>query len=353
MDNPFKNIVQNIVSQFSGAAAGGSVIGVDIGCGVQSLRLGDRSSKERKVSGIDSVLPEFDKYLRAQVPAGFSSRAKPSKRREWLYKWWFGQGSDWDGFEEDVENLSARVGSRASKVWCECGSLGGGNHFIEIGRGQEDDLWLTVHSGSRHFGLLVAEFHQKAAVKKLGRKNGLEWLEGEDALGYLRDMRLAQKFATLNRLVMLDVLADFFSVKMKGSDIITSVHNFIGNDNVIRKGAISATLGEQLIIPWNMKDGIVLGTGKGNADWNNSAPHGAGRKMSRGDAKQMIPMAEFKQVMKDSGVWSSCVGQSTLDEAPQAYKDAESVLAHIEDTVEVTNKLKPIYNFKAGGNETG
>lgn len=320
-----------------------NVIGLDIGCGVQTLKL----------EGVDpdkltSKLPQFDKYLQANVPSGFTSLNRPSKRREWLYKWWFGHGSDWDGYEETIENLAARLGKNPTAIWCQCGTLGGGNHFIEIGRGQDDSLWLTVHSGSRHFGLLVAEFHQKKAVKKVGRKNGLEWLEGEEAQGYLRDMRVAQKFAMLNRLVMLDVLADFFGLKIKNCEIVTSVHNYIGDDDIIRKGAISAYEGESVIIPLNMRDGTVFGTGKGNADWNFSAPHGAGRKLPRGEAKQSIPVAEFKRVMAEAGVWSSCVNQSTVDEAPQAYKDAEGILSYVADTVEITNRLRPVYNFKAG-----
>lgn len=317
-----------------------NLVGVDIGCGVQSIHLTDFIPAK-----VVSKLPEFDKYLRSHVPAGFASLERPSKRRQWLYQWYFG---DWDTFVEEVESLSKRIGTDASKVWCQCGSLGGGNHFVEIGQGTDDTLWLTVHSGSRNFGLRVAEFHQKNAVKKMGRRNGLEWLEGAEAEMYLRDMRLAQKFAMLNRLVMLDVLADFFDLKLRDVKLITSVHNYIDDDdNIIRKGAISATLNEPLVIPWNMADGILLGRGKGNADWNNSAPHGAGRKMSRSEAKRSIPMADFKKVMKDAGVWSSCVGQGTIDEAPQAYKDADAVLAYVADTVEIVNKLKPIYNFKA------
>jgi len=326
-----------------------NVVGVDIGCGVQAMRLGGTESKSHKIGKIESILPEFDRYLRKNVPSGFSSLERPSKRREWLYKLWFSRGSDWEGFEKDVGNLAQRVGSDISKVWCQPGSLGGGNHFIEIGRGLDEALWLIVHSGSRNFGLKIAEFHQKKAVASMGRKNGLEWLEGDDAQSYLRDMRIAQKFAMLSRLVMMDVLADFFDVKIRDAEIVTSVHNFIGDDDIIRKGAISAKLGETVIIPWNMRDGVVIGKGKGNPDWNNSAPHGAGRKMSRSQAKRELGVTEFKQVMADSGVWSSCIGQGTLDESPMAYKDSVDVASYIGDTVEVVDKLKPIYNFKAGG----
>lgn len=320
-----------------------ALVGVDIGCGVQSINL-----KGFLPAKVVSRLPEFDKYLRKNVPAGFNGLDRPSKRREWLYKWWNGHGSDWDSFEADLENLAARVGTDAGKVWCSCGSLGGGNHFVEIGQGTDDALWLTVHSGSRNFGLRVAEFHQKNAVKRMGRRNGLEWLKGDEAASYLRDMRLAQKFAMLNRLVMLDVLADFYDLKLRDVEMITSVHNYIGDDGIIRKGAISANLDESVIIPWNMQSGLILGKGLGNPDWNNSAPHGAGRTMSRSAAKQTLSMDDFRKGMQDAGVWSSCVSKDTLDEAPMAYKDPASIEAYIASTVEIVNRLRPIYNFKAG-----
>lgn len=325
-----------------------NVIGVDIGCGVQAVRLGDGESKNYKVSKITSVLPEFDKYLRAHVPAGFNSRDRPSARRERVYvTGGIHKSMPWDDFHEAVEELSVRVGTTPNKTWCAAGTLGGGNHFLEIGRGEDGSLWLIVHSGSRNFGLRVAEFHQKKAVDRMGRKGGLEWLEGDDAIAYLRDMRVAQRFAMLNRLLMLDVLVEFFDLKLRDVELITSVHNFIGDDNIIRKGAISATDHESLIIPWNMRDGVIIGVGKGNADWNFSAPHGAGRRLSRGDAKRTLSMSEFKRTMKDAGIWTSCVSHDTLDEAPAAYKPYETILECIGDTVDVTKTLKPIYNFKA------
>jgi len=324
------------------------VIGVDIGCGVTAVAL---DSSSRKVVKAESVLPEFDQYLRKHVPSGFTHRERPSPRCEWLYKAWFGAGSDWDGFEKAVNESAVRMGLDPSGVWRQPGSLGGGNHFIEIGKGGDGQLWLVVHSGSRNFGLQVATFHQKKAVAAMGRRGGLEWLEGQDAQSYLRDMRVAQKFAMMSRLVMLDVLLDFFDLKIKNAEFVNSTHNFIGDDDVIRKGAISAKLGEQVIIPWNMRDGIVMGVGKGNADWNTSAPHGAGRAMSRSAAKQLIPMADYKATMEAAGVWTSCISQGTLDESPQAYKPTDEILACIGETVEVTDKLQTIYNFKAGGED--
>ena len=197
----------------------------------------------------------------------------------------------------------------------------------------------------------MAEYHQTKAQRILGvsKTNELAHLEGSDAEEYLRDLRTAQKFAELNRLVMLDALLRFRGVRvweLKDS-MIQSVHNYIGDDDTIRKGAISAREGEKVIIPWNMRDGLILGAGKGNPDWNNSAPHGAGRSMSRGDAKRGISMHAYERTMADAGVWSSCINEGTLDESPQSYKAASVIEDCIGDTVTVVNRLKPVYNFKA------
>ena len=318
-----------------------NVIGVDIGCGVSAIPLTGVSKGE-----ID--FPTFDEHLRATIPAGFKVR---STRSTWLGTLFKKHVSPrfptWDAFEEQVNVLAAKVGDDPHRTWLSCGTLGGGNHFIEIGRDEEThDLWLVVHSGSRHFGLAIAEYHQKKATSVMGPKGGLAWLEGADAEEYLQDMRTAQLFAALNRVVMLDGLAAYYAPM---TQIVTSVHNFIGDDNVIRKGAISAREGEKVIIPWNMRDGMILGVGKGNAEWNNSAPHGAGRKMGRGEAKRKLSLDDFTETMKKAKVWTSCVGRDTLDEAPGAYKPVEDIIAFLGETVEVTAKLQPVYNFKASG----
>lgn len=315
-----------------------NVIGVDIGCGVTAVPLVDTGEIDFKA---------FDRHLRESVPAGFKIR---SSKNESLSRLWkrVDRRSPWSNFERDVDQISEKVGDERERTWNSCGTLGGGNHFIEIGRSEKSgSLWLVVHSGSRHFGLAVAQYHQQKANKAMGKRGGLAWLEGPDADEYLWDMRVAQRFAHLNRLAMLDSLIKFFGEG--GLDgVIQSVHNFIGDDNIIRKGAISAHEGEDVIIPWNMKDGMILGTGKGNKDWNNSAPHGAGRKMSRSKARKKLNLDRFRKEMKEAGVWTSCVSKSTLDEAPGAYKAPVNITAFLDETVDVTSTLKPVYNFKAG-----
>ena len=318
-----------------------NVIGVDIGCGVQAVHLDG-------VRGID--FDKFDKFLRANVPSGFSKREDAYKGLDVAYRKYVNTRYPWDNFKDGITDLSEKCGDDAGMTWKSCGSLGGGNHFIEVDKDEDTKaLWLTVHSGSRHLGLAVATYHQKKAIANMGPRGGLAWLEGDDAKEYLTDMRLAQQFAMLSRTVMLEVLLGFFKLNLRDVEMVTSIHNFIGDDDIIRKGAISAKADESVIIPWNMKDGVVIGKGKGNADWNNSAPHGAGRKMSRGDAKRNLDLEYFQKSMRDAHVWTSCVSKDTLDEAPGAYKSSKKVQGYIGDTVEITAVLKPVYNFKAGG----
>jgi tRNA-splicing ligase RtcB len=322
-------------------------------CGVQSVAL-DHSQFQRNHPWFE----KFDKMLRANVPSGFSIRNNhyPADRVQRLFRDFLCptnvMGNPWAEFASEVEALATKIGADISKVWRSLGTLGGGNHYVEIGLDEEHTPWLTVHSGSRNFGLRVAEFHQGKAVARMGKRGGLEWLEGEDAQEYLRDMRIAQRYAMMNRLTMLDALLhNGFESRVQDTELVTSVHNFIGDDDVIRKGAISAHKGEQVIIPWNMRDGDIRGRGKGNADWNNSAPHGAGRKMARGKAKRELSLEEFRDTMKKANIWSSCIGKDTLDESPDAYKPYEEVLDCIGDTVEVEHIVTPVYNFKASGNE--
>jgi len=318
-----------------------NVIGVDIGCGVAAVPLTGVSKGEVNFKA-------FDKYLRTSVPAGFKVRGTANRKLGTLFKQHVSDRHPlWPDFERTVNALSEKVGDDPDRTWLSCGTLGGGNHFIEIGRDEDShDLWLVVHSGSRHFGLAIAQYHQRVATNNMGPRGGLAWLEGDEAQAYLTDMRVAQMFAHLNRIIMLDALAAYFEVPLEG--LVQSVHNFIGDDNVIRKGAISAHEGEDVIIPWNMRDGIVLGVGKGNADWNNSAPHGAGRKMSRSAARKRLDLGAFRKTMKEAGVWTSCVSKTTLDEAPGAYKAPVNITAFLGETVRVTAQLKPVYNFKAG-----
>jgi len=305
-----------------------NVIGVDIGCGVLSVNLGIQ----------EADFPKLDAYIRGHIPSGFASRQTP----HWLT-------------DEAAELLAAtdeiatRIGADPAKVRRSAGTLGGGNHFIEVGRADFGGrLWLTIHSGSRNFGLRVANHHQKIAQAQRPEFGQLAYLTGDDAESYLRDMRRAQRFASLNRHIMAAEIVGFWDQGLPAKvDLVESVHNFIGDDNIIRKGAISAMAGESVVIPWNMRDGIVLGVGLGNEDWNQSAPHGAGRRMGRKEAKRTLSVDDFRATM--AGVWSSCVGVDTLDEAPAAYKPAAEVEAWLGETVHITNRLRPVYNFKATG----
>ena len=186
---------------------------------------------------------------------------------------------------------------------------------------------------------------KKIAIDKLGKIGGLEYLEGADADDYIRAMKIAQKYADINRRIMgWKIHKKHY--KVKDPEIISSVHNYINfEDGIIRKGAISAHEGEKVIIPLNMRDGSIIGIGKGNKDWNNSAPHGAGRVLARGAAKRSLSLDEFQRVMK--GVWSSCIRKDTLDESPMAYKKADDIIKYLEPTVDIVDNIKPVYNFKA------
>jgi len=319
-----------------------NVIGVDIGCGVAAMQMA--GLKLETWDDFDT----FDQYVWEHIPAGFKNHQRPYKGLRKVFLQHMGHESHWERFVSDVEALAPKVETNKDQVWASCGSLGGGNHFIEVGVDGDEAPWVVVHSGSRNFGLKVAVHHQKKAVANMGKRGGLEWLEGAEAQEYLRDMRVAQQFAQLSRLVMLEILLGAWgsSWDTRGDHpLVTSVHNFIGDDDIVRKGAISAHDGEQVVIPWNMRDGMILGRGKGNPDWNNSAPHGAGRLMGRGEAKRTLDMDEFRATM--TKVWSSCIDQSTLDEAPMAYKPFEEIIEYIDPAIEVVAQLRPVYNFKA------
>lgn len=259
------------------------------------------------------------------------------------------------------------------------------NHFIELDVDQSGQVWLVIHSGSRNFGLKVCNYYQKLAktvirkdklqdeIKKIkaekkgkeielaiidlrkrlqiGVPSGLEYLEGKNSEDYLRAMKFINVYGKINRRIMSYAICKFLGVDFWRSQIIESVHNYIdleSNPPIIRKGAISARDGELALIPLNMADGIILARGKGNPDWNYSAPHGAGRLMSRKYAKLNISMEDYRRVMKEKGVWTSCVSTATLDEAPMAYKDKEDIIRAIEPTAEMLEVWRSVYNFKAG-----
>lgn len=299
-----------------------NVIGVDIGCGVSSFCLG-------RLERIDFA--ELDKFIRANVPSGFAVHEK---------------GLLLDAsFQKAIKEVAEETDQDTSRVLRSVGTLGGGNHFIEVGKDDQDEYWLTVHTGSRNFGLKIANFHQQKAVRTVGKGHGLEWLEGEAKDRYVEHMKVAQNFAATNRSrILLRIAGSFFRNNV--NRYVESVHNYIDFENgLIRKGAISANKGQQVIVPWNMRDGMIIGVGRGNEEWNYSAPHGAGRVLARGQAKRTLQVEDFEASMK--GIWTSCVSKDTIDESPMAYKPAEVIMAAIGDTVEVERVVKPVYNFKA------
>jgi tRNA-splicing ligase RtcB (3'-phosphate/5'-hydroxy nucleic acid ligase) len=309
-----------------------NLIGVDIGCGVRAWNLGPRS-----LSAVD--FERLDAFVRDRIPCGMGGiHPQPVA-----------------ACDADVDSICQRTRNRKRKdftgyVRRSVGTLGGGNHFIEIDLDDTGRGWLVIHSGSRNFGSRIAEYHQGVAGRNvIGRPTGLEYLEGDARQEYLDDMKAAQRYASLNRAAMgRIILGDFFGLDAGAVASIESVHNFISfEDGIVRKGAISAKAGEKVIIPLNMADGIVVGTGRGNPEWNCSAPHGAGRRLSRTAAKATISLEEFERVMKENGVWTSTANRTTLDEAPQAYKDSDTIVGSLADTVDIEVRMKPVYNFKA------
>ena len=318
-----------------------NIVGVDLSCGVTL----DRIETKR---GID--FSALDKAIREHVPSGFSVRKelyKPLRNPNSKL------GSLYAEIEEDLLKASKRVGIDHDRAANSIGSMGHGNHFCELVFSNANIHSLHIHSGSRGLGAKIAEHHQAKAYRQhdagghpAGTPKVLAWLTGEEMELYKKDTILAQKYASLSRAVMADAIS-----KAMGWGLVEhleSVHNFIDFDaGIIRKGAISAQEGEMLVIPISMAEGVILGRGKGNPEWNFSAPHGAGRLMARGEAKRRLNMEDFKASMV--GVWSSCVGVGTLDESPQSYKGAQYILDRIGDTVEVLDVLRPVYNFKAGG----
>jgi len=320
-----------------------AVVGVDIGCGVLAVDL--------QTDDLD--FEKLDKWIRENVPCGFSTHGDGERNTRSLKR----------SRRENYVMLAAQTNQPAGRALESLGTLGGGNHFIEVDRAPDGSYWLLVHSGSRNLGLKVAEYHQNEAKKLMKTMfhgdayRGLEFLpRGHGFEAYLEDMTLAQEYAHVNRLMIASrVWAQFLGrhkgvdgeglLRLGGEGIVESVHNYIGDDSVIRKGAISAHEGERVLIPLNMRDGVVVAVGKGSQKWNNSAPHGAGRVLSRTQAKKQLTVEDFKVAME--GIWTSSVGPSTLDEAPGAYKPAEVILDVIGETVDVEFTMKPVYNFKA------
>ena len=304
-----------------------NLIGIDIGCGVLAAKL-----KQKRVE-----FQKLDTVIRDNIPAGFAVRKKPHRCAESL----------------DLSVLHCGKHIRADKAALSLGTLGGGNHFIELDKDDEGNLYVVIHSGSRHLGKEVTEYYLKKGQEYLKEK-GFEvpyettWLEEELMEEYLHDLQIVQKFAVLNREIILDELVR--DMKWNVADCFSSIHNYVedsGPERMLRKGAISAKAGEKVVIPINMREGLILGTGLGNAEWNHSAPHGAGRILKREDVKNSYTVSQYKAAMK--GIHSVSVGADTLDEAPFAYRRLEEIQEVIGDTVEIQNVIHPVYNFKAGG----
>jgi len=300
-----------------------NLVGVDIGCGMETALLRDKRIE----------LEQLDKAIHKYIPAGFKTRTEPHYLAE----------------EIDLEVLRCARHVDLKRAMLSIGTLGGGNHFIELGSDNDNQLYLVVHSGSRNLGKQVCEHYQNAAADSLNRKGKgadrvLAYLTGPLFNDYLHDMGVIQRYADLNRKAIVKELEK--RVKLKVVEQFTTIHNYIDLDSMIlRKGAISAQKGERMLIPMNMRDGSLICIGKGNEDWNYSAPHGAGRIMSRTAAKGSITLTQYERSMK--GIYSSTVNRSTLDEAPFAYKPMDEIIANIGDTADVVKTVKPLYNFKA------
>lgn len=334
-----------------------NIVGVDIGCGMLTHNLGN----------IKIDFERLDETIRRVIPSGRNVREFPVCEFDLKQLYCY----------DRLENIS----------WIEqsIGSLGGGNHFIEVDIDEDGNKYLVIHSGSRNLGKQVAEIYQQIAIdsfynnreliekqnaliaeyKKTGRQKEIEealkklrsdyvpysgipkelcYLIGENREKYLHDMKICQEFAQKNRKYIAElIITNMDWVSIEGFE---TIHNYIDHEtNIVRKGAISAKAGEKVLIPINMRDGCIIGIGKGNEDWNCSAPHGAGRIMSRGEAKQTVSLDEYKESMK--GIYTTSVDESTLDESPMVYKPIDEIIHNVQDTVAVDKIIHPIYNFKA------
>lgn len=331
------------------------MVGVDIGCGMETVKL---IETEIDFARLDAVIREC-------IPCGFEVRNEPHPLSR----------------EINLTELRCIDEVNLSRATLSIGTLGGGNHFIEVDRNHKGELYLVVHSGSRHLGCEVAEYYQnegyhslcgnakhqiKAAIEQLkaeGRfqeiqmtieamkakthidlPRDLAYVEGKLFDDYIHDMKIVQRFAVLNRQAMVKVILE--EMGLHEAECFTTIHNYIDTEEMIlRKGAVSARLGEKLLIPINMRDGSLICVGKGNPEWNFSAPHGAGRLMSRAAALRTLSMEMYQAEME--GIFSTCVVRDTLDESPMAYKSKDEIVRQITPTAEIIEHILPVYNFKA------
>lgn len=337
-----------------------NIVGVDIGCGMLCVELGN----------IELNLKKLDNIINEHIPAGRNIREQKLI-----------------DFEKINELYCLRELKESKKFNRAIGTLGGGNHFIEIDIDDEGNKYLVIHTGSRNLGKQVADYYQNLAIelcsgkeelfkkkekiikeyKEQGRKSEIQqalkdlekeyknnnpdlpkdlcYLEGKYREMYLHDMKICQEYASLNRCYIARAILLNMGMQIYQKHFET-IHNYISfEDNIVRKGAISAKKGEKVLIPINMRDGSIIAIGKGNEDWNNSAPHGAGRIMSRMKAKETFKLDDFKESMK--GIYTTSVVEETIDEAPFVYKTMQEIIDNIQDTVEIQKIIKPIYNFKA------
>ena len=333
-----------------------NLVGVDIGCAIDTVRLRER----------DLDFAALDRLIYAAVPSGCEVRGKAHRFAA----------------EIDLSQLYCFPHLRMSRIMESIGSLGGGNHFIEIDRGDDGTLYLVVHSGSRNLGVQVATYYQNeayarlngtsaedvaaliAGMKAAGRTKEIQtelnklrnikntavpkelaYTEGSLFDAYIHDMKIVQHFAVLNRRAIVDEIVTGLGLHV--DDFFPTIHNYIDTEHMIlRKGAVSAHAGEMLLIPINMRDGSLICVGKGNDEWNQSAPHGAGRLFSRAAAKRTFTVEDFRETM--AGIYSTSISESTLDECPMAYKSMEDIVSNIGDTAEIREVIRPVFNFKAG-----
>lgn len=328
-----------------------NLVGVDIGCGMEVVVI-DKKKEEINFDCLDETIRKF-------VPSGFRIRDKEHR------------------FSKMIDFDSVKAPYTLQRAQKSIGTLGGGNHFIELNEDDKGNVYIVIHSGSRNLGKQISEYYQNFAyeqcidvtsmkdeiIKRLteeGRakeiqetlrgiqkpkiRKELAYLEGQGFKDYMNDMNIAQKYAALNRKAMIDEIVT--KMDWKVTDQFTTIHNYIDIENMIlRKGAISAQKDERVIIPINMRDGSIIAFGKGNPDWNFSGPHGAGRIMSRKKAKELLSLEEFQNTMTE--VWTTSVVESTIDEAPMVYKPMDEIIKNTKETIDIKHIIKPLYNFKA------
>ncbi len=309
-----------------------NLLGVDIGCGVNARYI------PKELNHNDLV--RLDEFINQSIPAGFEIYNSTQVAAEHSGYQKMRAEAEENFYKLSSAFLSEFAGEKDYDV-NSLGTLGGGNHFIAV-----EGNYLVIHTGSRKFGKMVAEFWQKKAVEQRGEKSDFAYLTGSWKGAYVNDMRLAQNYARQNRRMIELKISEYMGWNLHRSTI-ESVHNYLDHTNVLRKGAISAHANQQVIIPLNMADGSLIGVGKGNEDWLYSAPHGAGRTMSRKKAKKEITLSSYENAIAERGIYSTSVSKETLDEAPMAYKNADEIKAAILDTVEILEHIAPKYNFKA------